>query len=1559
MSTEVFINEIHYDNSGADVGEAIEIAGPAGTDLTGWTLVLYNGNGGAPYGTISLTGTIADQNNGFGTLSFAASGLQNGAPDGFALVDGNGVVIQFLSYEGSFVAVGGAADGMTSTDIGVSETGTDPVGTSLQLTGTGTVYEDFVWSSPVADSFGAVNTGEAFTTAAPPPPPPPPPAATANVWINEIHYDNAGGDVGEGVEIAGAAGTDLTGWTLVLYNGTGGAPYGTIGLSGTIADQQGGFGTVAAAFAGIQNGAPDGVALVDNNGTVVQFLSYEGSFVAVGGAADGMTSTDIGVAEDGTTLVGDSLQLVGTGSTYADFTWAAAPLAETFGAPNTGQTLATPVPNVWINEIHYDNSGSDVGEAVEVAGAAGTDLTGWSIVLYNGNGGADYKTIALTGAIDDENNGFGALSFDAAGIQNGAPDGLALVDPDGNVIQFLSYEGTMTATSGPAAGMTSTDIGVAEEPAPGVGYSLQLKGAGATGNDFTWTAASADSFGSLNDGQSFYGASDTGHLRVDDVAVAEGDSGTTDMTFTIHRAGGSDFAASVDWSVDTSGIQADDLATGSVLAGTLSFAVGETVKTITLSVVGDTVGELNETLTFTLSNPMGDVVIDDATATGTIVNDDPIALEIGQIQGAGHMSEYVGQDVLTTGVVTAVDTNGFYVQDPDGDGNALTSDAVFVYTGGAPGVAVGDGVSVRGTVAEYAGDTAGLTVTEITSPTVTVESTGNALPDAILIGADGLLPPSSDYASPNFATYDPSQYGLDFWESMEGMRVTIETPQAVSNTNSYGETWVVASNGDGATGMNDRGGITISEGDLNPERIQIDDDSGIYAGFNPNYTIGDQLTNVTGIVNYSFDSYEVIVTDAVSVTHDETLTRETTLLQSDSNFLSIATYNLENLDASDNKYDLLASDIVYNLGAPDILAVQEVQDADGAGTGTDLSGASNAQGIIDAIYALTGQHYAYIEIAPTEANSTGGEPNGNIRSGYLYNVDRVQYVEGSAELIADPVNDSYYHSRSPLVAQWNFAGETLTTVNVHFYSRGGSDPLEGATQPPVDSGDQRRTDQAAAVKEWVNEHLADDPSLNVAILGDWNGFYWEDAQTQLTDPAQGGVFTNLSSLLPTEERYSYFYDGNAQQIDHILVTDGLLADAQYDAVHLNLQLLGTGATLPSDHDPQVALLMLGQAPSDLAISNASVDENMPAGTVVGTLSATDTANDTLTYALTDDADGLFVVDAATGVVTTTAPLDFEAIDHYALVATATDRGGLSTTLDFTVAVNDVNEAPVAEHDAVAVDEDSSTNLWSQLLANDHDPDAGDTLSISAVDTTGTLGSVVFDAETQTLQYVADATAFHDMAPGTTMTDHFTYTTVDSGGLTSTATVEVTVTALDNGETVIGTWRGDVPYGTTGEDKLFGGFGKDTLYGFEGQDELHGGFGADKLFGGSGDDQLYSGFGNDEMSGGTGSDTFHFGWLGGHDTITDFDIAQDVLMLEDGVSITNTKVKDVDHDGVKDLVLTLGPGSSVTLLGVSSLDGVNIVQTEDDHRHYGIGNIADLIEGFGSRSDNPFELAHGF
>jgi uncharacterized protein len=854
------------------------------------------------------------------------------------------------------------------------------------------------------------------------------------------------------------------------------------------------------------------------------------------------------------------------------------PSVNTTITDNSGAGIITnddlpPIANVFINEIHYDNAGTDVGEAIEVAGLAGTNLTGWTLVLYNGNGGANYQTIALGGTIADQNNGYGTISVTAAGIQNGAPDGIALVDPFGRVVQFLSYEGVMIATAGPANGLTSIDIGVTEDPAPAAGLSLQLVGTGSSYADFTWVAAADDNFGTVNTGQTFLPASGPSQIRVADTQVIEGNSGTSSLTFIVYRAGGLASSASVDYVITLDGTaNAADLGAGAVLSGTVSFAAGESQRTIIIPIEGDIVGEANETINITLSNPSGANLIVDAQGVGTIVNDDPVPLTIMQIQGEGHRSAYVGQPVSTTGIVTAVAANGFYIQDAAGDGNVRTSDAVFVFTSTAPTVAVGDGVTVSGTVSEFTGATGALSLTQIASPIVTVNSNLNSLPAAVLIGQGGILPPSEWIDDDGLTTYDPTTDGIDFWESLEGMRVTLDAPLVVANTNGFGETYAVVSGGTGASGVNAAGGITISPnastgqslGDFNPEMIQIDNDTTIFPGFAPNYTVGDRLSNVTGIVNYAFGTYEVIVTQAVALTNDVSIARDTTTLVGSATGLTMATYNVENLDPTDTRFNLLANDIVYALQAPDIIALQEIQDADGAGTGSNLSGTITAQLLIDAIVAAGGPTYTYIEVAPTVANTTGGEPNGNIRPGFLYNASRVNFISGSLTQVTDI---AFNNSRSPLVASFSFNGQVVTAINVHFTSRGGSEALWGANQPPNNAGEAARTAQIAAVNAYVNNHLATNPAYDVVLMGDFNGFYFENEQLQLT--RNGGSLINVGvANLPEAELYSYLFEGNSQLIDNIYTTSRLIAGSSYDAVHINA--LFNQATRPTDHDPQLA-----------------------------------------------------------------------------------------------------------------------------------------------------------------------------------------------------------------------------------------------------------------------------------------------------------------------------------------------------------------------------------------------------
>jgi hypothetical protein len=162
----IWVNEFHYDNVGADTGEFFEIAAPSSlTDLSSVTLTLYRGSDGTSYGSHKLSTFSVGSTVGSYTLySKNISGIQNGAPDGFAL-DQSGSVLQFLSYEGVFKANSGVASGLSSTDIGVAESSSTPSGASLGLSGSGHLYGDFNWTTFTDDSPGAANSGQTFSAA--------------------------------------------------------------------------------------------------------------------------------------------------------------------------------------------------------------------------------------------------------------------------------------------------------------------------------------------------------------------------------------------------------------------------------------------------------------------------------------------------------------------------------------------------------------------------------------------------------------------------------------------------------------------------------------------------------------------------------------------------------------------------------------------------------------------------------------------------------------------------------------------------------------------------------------------------------------------------------------------------------------------------------------------------------------------------------------------------------------------------------------------------------------------------------------------------------------------------------------------------------------------------------------------------------------------------------------------------------------------------------------------------------------------------------------------------
>ncbi|QIK79578.1 hypothetical protein G7077_12340 [Sphingomonas piscis] len=164
----------------------------------------------------------------------------------------------------------------------------------------------------------------------------------------------------------------------------------------------------------------------------------------------------------------------------------------------------------------------------------------------------------------------------------------------------------------------------------------------------------------------------------------------------------------------------------------------------------------------------------------------------------------------------------------------------------------------------------------------------------------------------------------------------------------------------------------------------------------------------------------------------------------------------------------------------------------------------------------------------------------------------------------DPTNDAFDNSRKPLVAEFIFNGESVFVINNHFNSKIGDDPLFGANQPPFEETLAKRIEQAKIVGAFVDQLLAIDPDANVAVVGDLNDFGYSQTLQQLEDAG----LSNLADLLPVNERYDYVFQGNSQELDHILVSGNLGERAQFDILHINAEFWDQ----TSDHDPLVARL---------------------------------------------------------------------------------------------------------------------------------------------------------------------------------------------------------------------------------------------------------------------------------------------------------------------------------------------------------------------------------------------------
>jgi uncharacterized protein len=568
---------------------------------------------------------------------------------------------------------------------------------------------------------------------------------------------------------------------------------------------------------------------------------------------------------------------------------------------------------------------------------------------------------------------------------------------------------------------------------------------------------------------------------------------------------------------------------------------------------------------------------------------------IRTIQGSAHLSPLGGSAVSNVrGVVTATRNNGFWMQDPCPDGSVATSEAVFVFTSSVPTVTAGQEVAVNGTVTEFRPggvSSTNLTTTEIGSPTVSVVGT-RALPAPTVIGSGGRVPPAAVIDNDatgdveTSGTFDATTDGIDFYESLEGMRVQVNNPVASGRSDSNHELPVLPDNGSGSTVRTTRGGIVLRSTDANPERVILDD--AVLAGSVPaGVNVGDTFTGpAVGVMDYSFGNPKLELTSALTRV-DNGLAKETTATPT-AGQLTIATFNVENLDPTDpqSKFDGLAQTIVNNLKSPAIVVTEEVQDNDGASNTTVVDASQTWNKLITAITAAGGPSYTFAQINPVD-DQDGGEPGGNIRVGFLYRTGiglslAAGTPGGSTTAVAavgsgnpsdpvnlsvnpgriNPTNAAFNASRKPLAAKFYFNGTPYFVIANHWNSKGGDDPLYGHFQPPRHPSETQRGQQAAQVAAFVDQIQAIDPNARIVAAGDLNDF---DYSTAVQTLVSAGL-TDLPGTLTLAERYSYVFEGNSQFLDHILMSAPLATGVySYDVVHVNSEF----ATQLSDHDPQV------------------------------------------------------------------------------------------------------------------------------------------------------------------------------------------------------------------------------------------------------------------------------------------------------------------------------------------------------------------------------------------------------
>lgn len=564
---------------------------------------------------------------------------------------------------------------------------------------------------------------------------------------------------------------------------------------------------------------------------------------------------------------------------------------------------------------------------------------------------------------------------------------------------------------------------------------------------------------------------------------------------------------------------------------------------------------------------------------------------IGEVQGESHESPLVGKEVVINNVVvTKTDKTGFYVQDKVSDNNPRTSDAVYVAS--AEKVESGDLLKVQGTVKEgymeeysvrpgqtFKKPAGSLTVTQIINATITKLGKTD-LPKALNISEK--MP--KDIVDNTPTKYNPETEALDYWESLEGMRVEVTKPK-VTGPQYKGDIYVLPGDYKGQK-LNNIGGVNLRPGVQNTEVLPITVGNSFVAKAKDYFN-----ENITGVVTYKNKTYKIDPIDPNALKgllQDGGLTREVSKIYPSEDKLTIASYNIENFSANNNghdetpeeKVDKIANSFIKEVHSPDIITLIEVQDNNGGVNDGTVDGVKSGEKLAQRIKSLGGPDYKYTEIAPVDGKD-GGKPGANIRVAYLYNPKRVTLIgkeKGGSEEAArfvnghleknpariDPKSVHFEKVRKSLAAEFEFKGERIVVIANHLKSKLGDDAIYGSNQPSVENTKAKRIEEAKILNAFIKEGLRQNPNLKFVLTGDFNDFEFSDSVKTIV----GNELVNLMAEHEQGDRYSYFYRGSNQSLDNILISKNIKDKVVFSPVHINASFMEEHGRA-SDHDPVV------------------------------------------------------------------------------------------------------------------------------------------------------------------------------------------------------------------------------------------------------------------------------------------------------------------------------------------------------------------------------------------------------